>query len=171
MKRTRDKRKDEKALGQQLAYFVTVRTFECKKVFDDAEKASALVDFIEHTRRRAGFKKYAYCVLPDHYHVLFGAGADSGSVADAILAINKATERYIELPDNGQPLWDDESDVLVIYSARARFEKLNYIHNKPVLCGFAERPEDYEFSSARFYYKRYGRTEFSPDDKPSASHE
>ena len=151
---------DSKAAHDSISYFVTVRTFNCRSVFADPENAATLVDVIDEARRRVGFKNYAYAVLPDHYHVLLGGGADSRVVADAILAINRAVEGLLELPDNGQPLWDDEADVLVIYSVRLRFEKLNYIHNKPVLCGIVEKPQDYAFSSASFYYKHYGKTEF-----------
>jgi putative transposase len=151
---------DDEALSTQVSYFVTVRTFQCRRVFDDAGKAGLVVEMIEWMRRWLGFRKYAYVVLPDHYHVLFGGGTDSAAVADAILGINRAVERIVELPDTGQPLWDGEPEVLVIYTSRARFEKLNYIHNKPVVCGIVERPEDYVFSSARFYFERYGKTQF-----------
>jgi len=145
---------------ERVSYFVTVRTFECRRVFDVEANASTLVDVIEKARRRMGFKKYAYVVLPDHYHVLLGAGPSSGAVADTVLAINRIVERVVELPDDGCPLWDAEADVLVIYTSHSRFEKLNYIHSKPVLCGLVAKAEDYAFSSAGFYFKRYGKTEF-----------
>jgi len=148
------------AIDPRVSYFVTVRTFNCRRVFDDETNASMLVDVIETSRRKVGFKKYGYVVLPDHYHLLLGGGPESQGVADVIAAVNHAVERLVALPDDGQPLWDDEADVLVVYTARSRFEKLNYIHNKPVVCGIVEKAEDYAFSSAGFYYRRYGKTEF-----------
>ena len=117
-----------------VSYFVTVRTFGCKSVFHDETKAATLVDVMETQRRQDGFKKYGYVVMPDHYHVLL----------------------------DGQPLWDDAPEVLVLYTSRSRLEKLNYIHHKPVLCGAADRAEDYAFSSARFYFERHGRCIFDP---------
>lgn len=150
---------DEQTAGR-VSYFVTVRTFECKSVFHDANKAEMLVDVIETKRRQVGFKKYAYVVLPDHYHVLLGGGAGSQSVADVVLAVNAMVERMVEKPDDGQPLWDDEPEVLVLYTPRSRLDKLNYIHNKPVLCGVADNPQDYLFSSARFYFTRHGKCIF-----------
>lgn len=143
-----------------VTYFVTVRTYGCRGVFADPALAATLVDVMETLRRQSGFRKYAYVVLPDHYHVLLGGGASSQSVADVVLAINAQVERFVELPDDGQPLWDDQPEVLVLYTARSRLEKLNYIHRKPVLCGIADRPEDYGFSSARFYFDRHGRCIF-----------
>ena len=104
---------DDGQTAGRVSYFVTVRTFECKSVFHDATKAEMLVDVIETKRRQVGFKKYAYVVLPDHYHVLLGGGADSQSVADVVLAVNTAIERLVEEPDTGQPLWDAEPEVLV----------------------------------------------------------
>jgi len=93
--------------------------------------------------------------------VLLGTGPESAAVAEAVLAINRAVERFVDLPGgNGQPLWDDEPEVLVIYTTRSRFEKLNYIHQKPVVCGIVEKAEDYAYSSAGFYFRRYGKTEF-----------
>jgi len=151
---------NDEAIERQVSYFVTVRTFRCRRVFHEEKHAALVVDLIESMRRSKGFRKYAYVVLPDHYHVLLGGGPTSAAVADTILAINKAVERFVELPDDGQPLWDDEPEVLVIYTARSRFEKLNYIHKKPVVCGMVEKPEDYAFSSAAFYFRRYGKTEF-----------
>ena len=145
---------------QAVSYFVTVRTFNCRSVFDDATRAATLVDVIEAKRREMGLKKYAYVVLPDHYHALFGGGPSSRSVADLILSVNRAVEQFLEQTDDGQPLWDDEPEVMVIYSPAGRVEKLNYIHNKPVLCGIVDKPEDYEFSSAAFYFRRYDKTLF-----------
>jgi putative transposase len=151
---------NDEAIERQVSYFVTVRTFRCRRVFHEEKHAALVVDLIESMRRSEGFRKYAYVVLPDHYHVLLGGGPTSSAVADTILAINKAVERFAELPDDGQPLWDDEPEVLVIYTARSRLEKLNYIHKKPVVCGMVEKPEDYAYSSAAFYFRRYGKTEF-----------
>jgi REP element-mobilizing transposase RayT len=145
---------------EKVSYFVTVRTFECRRVFQEERNAEVLVELIESLRRRMGFKKYAYVVLPDHYHVLLGRGPDSGAVADTVLGINRAAQHLLELPDDGRPLWDDEPEVLVIYTTQSRIEKLNYIHRKPVVCGIVDKPEDYAFSSAAFYFKRYGKTEF-----------
>jgi hypothetical protein len=146
---------------QQVSYFVTVRTFGCKMVFDEEARAEKLVELMESVRQEEGFRKYAYVVLPDHYHLLLGGGPSSRSVADLILSLNQAVECTIDdLPDDGQPLWDQESDVLVLYSPRSRLEKLNYIHNKPVLCGIVENAQDYAYSSAPFYFRRYGKTEF-----------
>jgi hypothetical protein len=145
----------------QVSYFVTVRTFGCRTIFDEEARAEKLVALMESIRQEEGFRKYAYVVLPDHYHLLLGGGPSSRSVADLILSLNQAVECTIDdLPDDGQPLWDQESDVLVLYSPRSRLEKLNYIHNKPVLCGIVERAQDYAYSSAPFYFRRYGKTEF-----------
>ena len=72
----------EAHVESSVTYFVTVRTFACKSVFHEESSASTLVDVMETLRRQEGFKKYGYVVLPDHYHVLLGGGADSQSVAD-----------------------------------------------------------------------------------------
>jgi REP element-mobilizing transposase RayT len=151
---------EHEAAELEVTYFVTVRTFGCKTVFHDPDRAATLVDVIEAKRQHVGMKKYGYVVLPDHYHVLFGGGPQSQSVADLILGINRAMEHFLERPDDAEPLWDAEPEVLVLYSTAARMEKLNYIHTKPVLCGIVEKAEDYEHSSAGFYFRKYGKVVF-----------
>jgi REP element-mobilizing transposase RayT len=148
------------AAEEAVSYFVTVRTFGCKSIFHDTAKAETLVDVIDAHRRAIGMKKYAYVVLPDHYHALLGGGPKSESVADLILAINRAVEHFLEVPADSEPLWDAEAEVIVLYTPAARMEKLNYIHHKPVLCGLVEKPQDYAHSSAAYYFRKYGKVEF-----------
>jgi hypothetical protein len=44
--------------------------------------------------------------------------------------------------------WRDRSDLLEAGFIR---EKLDYLHNNPLIAGIVEKPEDYLYSSARFY--------------------
>jgi hypothetical protein len=40
-----------------------------------------------------------------------------------------------------------------VYSSQKKFEKLNYMHFNPVKRGLVEKPEDWTWSSCRFYTK------------------
>jgi hypothetical protein len=44
-----------------------------------------------------------------------------------------------------------------VYSKQKHVEKLRYIHRNPVRRGLVEKPEDWEWSSYRFYLKGIAR--------------
>jgi REP-associated tyrosine transposase len=50
-------------------------------------------------------------------------------------------------------LWQHDSDVFSVTSESVFMQKVNYIHLNPVREGLVERPEDYKWSSARFWKK------------------
>ncbi len=51
-------------------------------------------------------------------------------------------------------LWDHHPNVKAITTENGLIEKANYIHMNPVRAGLVERPEDYRFSSVRFWQRR-----------------
>ena len=51
------------------------------------------------------------------------------------------------------PFWEHRFDDLSIYSQDIYCIKLNYIHNNPIKAGLALKPEDWPYSSARFYIR------------------
>jgi REP element-mobilizing transposase RayT len=57
-------------------------------------------------------------------------------------------------------LWQHDSDVFSIVSESTFMQKVNYIHENPVRAGLVGRPEDYRWSSARFW------KECSSEDEP-----
>lgn len=48
-------------------------------------------------------------------------------------------------------LWEHHSNTFEIKTEAVLMQKVNYIHRNPVEEGLAETPEDYLFSSARFW--------------------
>jgi hypothetical protein len=61
-------------------------------------------------------------------------------------------------------LWQDGKYSLPLYSRQWIDEKLNYIHNNPVRCGFVENPADYLWSSFVAYHPELNREPPVPVD-------
>lgn len=145
----------------RLSYFISCRVRGARRPFEDARCARLLLTIMEAARRRYGFRKYAYVILPDQYLLLVGRGAGQQAIALMILEINDRTEEALaRISESNHELWEDEPNVLVIYTWRTLFERLNHIHNRPVECGLVEHAEDYIFSSAQYYQDKYGRHSF-----------
>ena len=51
-------------------------------------------------------------------------------------------------------VWQDGNRAKLLYSNWFMLEKLNYIHNNPVVYGLCEVPWKYTFSSATNYYEK-----------------
>jgi len=51
-------------------------------------------------------------------------------------------------------LWEHHSDKFLLTSESMFMQKVNYIHNNPVAEGSVERPEDYKYSSARYWLRK-----------------
>ena len=54
--------------------------------------------------------------------------------------------------DRQYQLWKREPLSIELISQNLFIQKLEYIHYNPVAAGLCEKPEDYYYSSARFYY-------------------
>jgi putative transposase len=98
----------------------------------------------------------AWVVLKNHYHIMVqpSKGRDIGKF---IGQLHGRTSRQINLLDNikGRQVWYSYWDTCIRGEADfwARF---NYIHYNPVKHRYAENPEDWAFSSYRFYQKQEG---------------
>jgi hypothetical protein len=49
------------------------------------------------------------------------------------------------------PVWQKRFYDFNVWSTRKRVEKLRYMHRNPVARGLVEKPEDWKWSSYRFY--------------------
>ena len=54
--------------------------------------------------------------------------------------------------DREYQFWKRKSLSVDLYTEAVLLQKLNYIHLNPVKAGLCELPEDYHYSSAKFYY-------------------
>jgi REP element-mobilizing transposase RayT len=50
------------------------------------------------------------------------------------------------------PFWHQDNQPKECYSQKFTVQKINYIHNNPVVTGIVEKPEEYLYSSARDYH-------------------
>ena len=108
--------------------------------------------------------------MPDHFHVITDSPRKSsivlqfikGIVSRRVLGYLKEMEYHASLKklehdhwkrNHRYSLWQHDSDVFSIVSESAFMQKVNYIHQNSVRAGLAERPEDYRWSSARFWSK------------------
>jgi putative transposase len=102
---------------------------------------------------------HAWCVLPNHYHLLVGAP----DLRSAIWALGKlhgrtAFEWNSEEKTRGRQVWYAASDRFM--RGERHFQAtMNYIHHNPVHHGYVARWQDWPYSSSHEFLAGMSRTE------------
>ncbi len=115
----------------------------------ESEPAELILSSFDYLRKVGEIRLLAFCIMPDHYHVLMFLVGDL-SLSDVMRSVGKYTARRLNRMFNrrGQ-FWQDG-----FYDHRCRdnddiLDRLTYIENNPVRAGLADKPEQWPFSSAR----------------------
>jgi len=111
------------------------------------------------TLRPACNDVYAWCVLPNHYHVLVDTG-DLRGVSAAIGQLHGRSSFVWNGQDRsrGRKVWHRSTD-RKIRSDRHFWATMNYVHHNPVHHGYVVRWEEWPFSSAQDFLQAVGRAE------------
>jgi REP element-mobilizing transposase RayT len=132
-----------------------------------------LAESINYCRAKKGMELFAYCFMPSHVHLIFRSGNDNpdGLLRDfksftakkIIEAIENNPqesrkeyllwffEKAAKKKENGSKyqFWQHHNKPIELWSDKVIKEKIDYIHNNPVECGFVTNAMDWKYSSAR----------------------
>lgn len=102
-------------------------------------KPNAIVKFI------------AYCVMPDHYHLLIKILTES-YLSKYINDVENSYSRFFNLQIKRKgPLWQSNFKVIRIKSNEQILHVTRYIHLNPTTSNLVKNPEDWFYSSYNFY--------------------
>ena len=160
---------------QQKAYFVSFATVYWIDVFTRNEYRQIVVDSIKHCQREQGLLVYAWCIMPNHVHLIMGTEKmpmeaimrnmkrhTSKELRNAI-AENPAESRKEWIMwmmeragkrnpnNNGWQFWQQDNHPIELRHPDMWKQKMDYIHNNPVVAGYVSSPEHYLWSSAFDY--------------------
>ncbi len=139
-----------------------------------------ITDSLNYCTKHKQLIIYAYVIMPNHLH-LVAACPEGGDLRKVIQNSKRFTTRELIESIKTKPesrrkwmlkkfakaaefankesehlLWQDGYHAREIYTAKFLRQKVNYIHQNPVVSGFVTSPEDYYHSSARDYCGRKG---------------
>lgn len=102
-----------------------------------------------HERLSANF--HVYCLMPNHYH--FALETPRGNLSQIMHFINTTYSIYLNLKHDrcGHVFQGRFKAILLDAESYARVLTM-YIHGNPVRKGLVDRPEEFEWSSARVYF-------------------
>ncbi len=131
-------------------YFITVCTRDRAKYFTDSGAIALVVGvFIEAARAHAMII-VAYCVMPDHIHLLVD-GAHDGADLQAFMTLAKQRAGFQFKRRYGQRLWQEGYYEHVLRDEERTEEVVFYIIANPIRKGLVENVLDYpHWGSTRY---------------------
>ncbi len=154
-------------------YFITTSAVKRASIFQRDVIKRILVDSLNFMRVSGWIKLYGFVIMPNHIHILVQF-LNGRKLADVIREFKKHTARQVirqyQAEKNQAALnflkaagaraggqdfkvWESGYDARDVFSFDFLRQKLDYIHSNPcqLRWALADEPQDYVWSSARFY--------------------
>lgn len=131
-------------------YHVTSRGNEQKVIFKSRKDREKFLSYLESATDRYGAIIHAYCLMNNHYHLLLETPA--GNLSQIMRHINGAYTTYFNVKrKRAGHLFQGRYKAILVEADSYALELSRYIHLNPLRVGSVEKPEDYEWSSYRYY--------------------
>jgi putative transposase len=146
--------------GSVSRYLITAACFEHRHIIGASPaRMTSCEEGVLTACRSFGAEISAWCILPNHYHVLVKSAR--------LKELTKELGRFHGRSSNA---WNDEEDCRGrkvwhrCFDRRIRSERhfwatVNYVHHNPVYHGYVEKWQDWPWSSAAEFLESVGREE------------
>jgi len=160
--------------GAQDLHFVTFSCYHCLPLLNIPYRPDFL-EILERVRRRYRLVLLGYVVMPEHVHLLV-TETQRSTLSIAVQALKLGFVRSLEgfgtpgsrkfgetggspfsssISTNGaNRFWQNRFYDFNVWTEKKRIEKLRYIHRNPVRRGLVTSPEQWPWSSFRWYLSR-----------------
>lgn len=131
-------------------YHVTSRGNEQNKIFKNRRDREKFLEYLSSATKRYDAAIHVFCLMDNHYHLLLET--PSGNLPQIMRHINGAYTTYFNVKRNrsGHLFQGRYKAILVDIDEYAK-ELSRYIHLNPVRAKMVVKPEEYEWSSYRYY--------------------
>jgi len=164
------------SIRPEKTYFLTMTVVDWIDVFTRLNHKMFLIDSLKFNQKERGLNIYAWCLMPSHLHMI--ANTSKEFELDAVVRdFKKFTSKGIVKQIQTEPesrrewmldrfalagrnnkkiknfqFWQEGDHAIEVYSEKVTWQKINYIHQNPVVEKFVYKEEEYLFSSARNYH-------------------
>jgi hypothetical protein len=155
-------------------YYVTFTIVEWLPVFIDESACKIIMDSLNFCIKNKSLGVNAYVLMPTHLHaIVFDVQFNAERLKHTLDDMRKFTGRQLldysakHLPkcfgaifqahagqDRERRFWQPTQHPVGIVSDRFWKQKMDYLHDNPCRKGLVLRPEDWRFSSARYWLTR-----------------
>jgi len=162
----------ERFRGAGDLHFLTFSCYRRQPLFSTPARRDLFLECLERVRRRYRFVVLGYVVMPEHVHLLVSEPQRDG-LSTAVQALKLGFVRRLDgsvaptpretgdtwgIPSLDKKettkchrFWQTRFYDFNVWTEKKRIEKLRYIHRNPVKRGLVSSPEEWPWSSYRWY--------------------
>ncbi len=163
-------------ISEGYMYFLTMTVVNWIDIFTRPVYKHIIIDALKYNQQNKGLIIYGWCLMSNHLHLLAEADENS-NLSDILRDFKKFTSKAIikEIMENAlesrkkwmlsefafagkydnkiknYKFWQDGNDAKEIHSTEFMEQKLDYIHENPVVAEIVDEDIHYKYSSARDY--------------------
>lgn len=131
-------------------YHVMNRGLERRRTFLNEADHQSFLSLFEDISRRWQVKIFAYCCMPNHYHLLLQTPL--GNLSRVMRHLDGLyTQRFNRRHRRDGPLFRGRYKAILVGADTYLLQVVRYIHLNPVAAGIVEQPSRYPWSSHRLY--------------------
>lgn len=161
------------AVRNENLHFLTHTIVDWIDVFTRKELAEIIIGSLNFCIEKKGLEVYAWCLMPSHLHMIATTkegNADtlsevmrdfkkftSNEIVRVIPGINESREhwlmKHLQTGSDSFQVWQPGMRPVELFTRKFTNQKMDYIHNNPVVAGIVDEPQHYLLSSARDYFE------------------
>ena len=147
--------------------FFTATNLEWKKLLQPDKYKDIVIDSLRFLVEGQRIRLFAFVIMTNHLHLIWQMKArinreavqrdflkyTAGKIKADLRRHhpNVFEQFFVDAKDRKYQIWERNALSIELRSHSVFLQKLNYIHHNPVRAGLCRLPEEYKYSSARFY--------------------
>ncbi|MEM9327348.1 MAG: transposase [Bacteroidota bacterium] len=161
--------------NQEGLYFVSFATIYWMDVFVRDDYFYEMVQSLNFCRKNKGMEIFAWCIMPSHVHLVFRAA--NGNPGDLLRDLKTFTSKKLQSLIENNPkesrkewllekmsragarnsnvkkkqFWQQNNHPIELWTPAVIDQKVDYVHENPVVAGFVLEPAHWKYSSAIDY--------------------
>lgn len=146
---------------ENALYYITGKGDDSQRIFKDSEDYKAFLDLLKKYKAQYGFKLFAFCLLPDHYHLLMELPVQKeqiykmGALSSIMHDLNSSYTKYF----NGKysrkgHLFRERYKSSLVEKKHYLLKLAAYVHLNPKRLNLVPCPEQYPYSSYILYLNK-----------------
>lgn len=121
-----------------------------ENIFSDEKDYDIFTALLAETSEMWNIRVAAYCLMPNHYHMLIQT--PEGNISRSMRHLNGVyTQRYNRRHKCDGPLFRGRYKSILIDTGSYLLQAVRYIHRNPLRAGLADRLDAYQWSSHKGY--------------------
>ena len=161
--------------NKEGVYFVSFATVYWLDIFVSEVYCNTVVESLDYCRKNKGFEIYCWCIMPSHIHLIIRAKDNNPEIVLGKFKEHTSKLLTKQIAENAEEsrkewllwmmkraaskssnfansqFWQHHNKPIELWTPEVTEQKVNYIHNNPVVSGFVREPSDWKYGSAIDY--------------------